>query len=83
MGGRYHDRAGTMSKCKLIGWDIDDLDTDSHEASSLGTYPHAMVKVWHTATYLPHYETKRYSTYQCEHCKEPLSIDNNGIIQGG
>ena len=49
-----------MSECKLIGWDIEDFDSDSHEASSLETHPHAMVKVWHTATYLPHYETKRY-----------------------
>ena len=70
MGGRYHDRAGIMSKCKLIGWDIEDLDTDSHEASSLGTYPHVMVKVRGT-----------HSTYYCEHCKVGLTIDDNGEIR--
>ena len=71
-----------MSTCKLIGWDIEDLDSDSHEASSLETHPHAMIKIWHTATYLPHYKTKRYSTYECERCKVGLTIDDNGIIRG-
>ena len=76
-------------ECKLIGWDIKDLDTDSHEASSLETHPHAMIKVWRSHIYKPsskvtrHYEPFRDIRYQCEHCKERLLIDNNGIIQGG
>jgi len=68
------------NECKLVGWDIDDLDTDSYEASSLETHPHAMIRA---TMHCEECTDTAPARYQCEHCKEGLTIDDNGIIKRG